>query len=213
MPRIDGPRLNRVRILLWTAVAMVSAAAAVAALILWRDPPRGAGVAEDYASAFGGPFSLVDPQGRTITEQSLRGKPFAIFFGFTHCPDVCPTTLAELAKAQAQWRSLPAATRPALLFVSVDPDRDTPEGVAEYARFFAPDTLAVAPREPQLAAFAQDLGLVYMKVPGKGDDYEMDHSATLILLDPQGRQAGLIRPPFRWADIAADLATLANTRR
>jgi protein SCO1/2 len=85
-------------------------------------------------------------------------------------------------------------------------------GVAKYARFFSPDTLAVAPREAQLAPFAQSLGLVYMKVPTTGTDYEMDHSATLVVLDPQGRQAALIRPPLAWTDIAADLAALAEAR-
>lgn len=158
------------------------------------------------------PFTLPLAGGAPVTPASLAGHWTVVFLGFTHCPDVCPTTLAELARAQAQWRKLPAATRPQLLFVSVDPDRDTPEGVAEYARFFAPDTLAVAPREAVLAPFAQSLGLVYMKVPAAGGDYEMDHSATLVVLDPQGRQAGLIRPPLAWADIAADLAALAQSR-
>ena len=157
-------------------------------------------------------FSIPLAGGELATPDSLAGRWTVVFLGFTHCPDVCPTTLAELAKAQAQWRALPEATRPRLLFVSVDPGRDTPEGVGEYTRFFAPDTLAAAPREAQLAAFAQALGLVYMKVPGVGSDYSMDHSATLVVLDPQGREAGLIRPPLAWADIAADLAALAKAR-
>jgi protein SCO1/2 len=157
-------------------------------------------------------FALPLADGSQATRATLAGHWTVVFLGFTHCPDVCPTTLAELAKAQAQWRALPEATRPRLLFVSVDPARDTVQGVGEYTRFFAPDTLAAAPREPQLAPFAQALGLVYMKVPGAGDDYEMDHSATLVVLDPQGREAGLIRPPLAWADIAADLATLAKAR-
>jgi protein SCO1/2 len=159
-----------------------------------------------------GAFTLPLADGTQATPASLAGHWTVVFLGFTHCPDVCPTTLAELAKAQAQWRSLPEATRPRLLFVSVDPDRDSPRGVGEYTRFFAPDTLAAAPREAQLAPFAQALGLVYMKVPGANGDYEMDHSATLVVLDAQGREAGLIRPPLAWADIAADLAALAKAR-
>lgn len=158
------------------------------------------------------PFALPLAGGAQATPASLAGHWTVVFLGFTHCPDVCPTTLAELAKAQAQWRALPAATRPQLLFVSVDPDRDTPDAVGEYARFFASDTLASAPREAQLAPFAASLGLVYMKVPTTGGDYEVDHSATLVVLDPQGRQAGLIRPPLAWADIAADLAALSKAR-
>jgi protein SCO1/2 len=180
--------------------ARVAAAPALKAVRL-IEPPRAIA-----------PFALPLAGGAEITPATLAGHWTVVFLGFTHCPDVCPTTLAELAKAQAQWRTLPEATRPRLLFVSVDPDRDTPQGVADYARFFAPDTLAVAPREAQLAPFAQSLGLVYMKVPTTGTDYEMDHSATLVVLDPQGRQAALIRPPLAWADIAADLAALARAR-
>jgi len=103
------------------------------------------------------PFSLRQSDGTPLVPGELKGHWTLVFLGFTHCPDVCPTTLAELAKAQAQWRALPEATRPRLLFVSVDPGRDTVQGVGEYTRFFEPDTLAAAPREAQLAPFAQAL--------------------------------------------------------
>jgi protein SCO1/2 len=130
--------------------------------------------------------------------------------GFTHCADVCPTTLSELAKAQKQWAALPEARRPRVMFVTVDPERDTPQVVGDYAHYFFPDTLAASPTPEQLAAFAKDLGLVYLKVPGANGDYEMDYSATLVLLDPQGRQAGLLSPPLDAAKIADDLRLLAE---
>ena len=139
----------------------------------------------------------------------LRGRWTVVFLGFTHCPDVCPTTLAELAHAQKQWEALPEARRPRLLFVSVDPERDTPRATGEYAHYFHPDTWAATAAPQPLAHFAQAMGLVYMKVPLEGGDYSMDHSATLVVLDPQARQVGLIGPPLAWKDIAADLERLA----
>jgi protein SCO1/2 len=158
------------------------------------------------------PFSLDLAGGGTATPTSLAGHWTLVFLGFTHCPDVCPTTLAELAKAQAQWRALPAPTRPRLLFLTVDPERDTPALVGDYARFFSPDTLAASATPDQLARAAAALGLVYMMVPTAGGDYTMDHSATLVLLDPQGREAGVVRPPLDWKPIADDLATLSTSR-
>ena len=140
----------------------------------------------------------------------LAGRWTLVFLGFTHCPDICPTTLAMLARAQDAWRKLPEAQRPRVLFVSVDPERDPPAKVAGYARFFHADTLAATTAEPALGDFVQSLGMVYMKVPQPGGDYMMDHSSTMVLLDPQGRQAGLIRPPFDAAAIGSDLAALAK---
>jgi protein SCO1/2 len=159
------------------------------------------------------PAFALATDGGTLTAADLAGRWTVVFLGFSHCPDVCPTTLAELAKAQAQWATLPAATRPQLLFVSVDPERDTPAKLAAYAHFFHPDTRVATAAEPGLHAFVQSLGMVYMKVPLPGGDYTMDHSSTLVLLDPQGRQAGLIRAPLDPAAIAADLAALSRGAR
>ena len=154
-------------------------------------------------------FALQQSDGTPLTPDELRGRWTVVFLGFTHCPDVCPTTLTELSQAQKAWDALPAERRPRLLFVSVDPDRDTPEKTGEYAAYFHPDTLAATSPEPALQEFATALGMVYMKVPLEDGDYTMDHSSALVLVDPQGRQAGLIRPPLVPADIAADLALLA----
>ncbi len=158
------------------------------------------------------PFSLDLADGSKATTATLSGHWTLVFLGFTHCPDVCPTTLAELAKAQAQWRALPAATRPRLLFLTVDPERDTPAVVGAYTRFFSPDTLAASSSPDDLARAAAALGLVYMKVPTPGGDYSMDHSATLVVLDAQGREAGVVRPPLDWKAIANDLAALSKAR-
>jgi protein SCO1/2 len=158
------------------------------------------------------PWQLVRADGQAIGPADLRGHWTLVFLGFTHCPDVCPTTLQTLAHAQKQWASLPEARRPRLLFVSVDPDRDTPQRTGEYAHFFHSDTWAATAAPAPLAHFAQAMGLVYMKVPLEGGDYTMDHSATMVVLDPQGRQAGLVGPPLEWQDIASDLARLARER-
>jgi protein SCO1/2 len=149
--------------------------------------------------------------GGTATAATLQGRWTLVFLGFTHCPDVCPTTLAELAKSQKQWaEQLPEAKRPRLMFVTVDPERDTPQVTGDYAHYFSADTIAASPTPEQLAAFAKTLGLVYMKVSGPDGSYSMDHSATLVLLDPQGRQAGLLSPPLDPQKIADDLRLLAE---
>ena len=157
-------------------------------------------------------FQLTRSDGSALGVAQLRGHWTMVFIGFTHCPDVCPTTLTTLAKAQESWESLPESSRPRLLFVSIDPDRDTPKSLGEYAHYFRPDTIAATANEPDLGEFVKSLGLVYMKVPQANGDYDMDHSATLVLLDPQVRQAGLIRPPLLSGAIAADLALLAERR-
>ena len=160
-------------------------------------------------------FSLRQSDGTQLTSGELNGHWTLVFLGFTSCPDVCPTTLAELAQAQKQWQALPDSTRPRVLFVSVDPERDTPRGIGEYAHGFSADTLAATADVPTLEEFARSLGFVFMKVPGKDfetnpQDYSLDHSANLALIDPQGRMAGMIRPPFRPQAIAGDLAALTR---
>ena len=158
-------------------------------------------------------FNLRQSDGTPLVAGELAGHWTLVFLGFTFCPDVCPTTLAELAQAQKQWESMPESTRPRVLFVSVDPERDTPGKTGEYAHAFHPDTLAATADVPALEKFATSLGFVFMKAPGANfehnpQDYSVDHSAHIAVLDPQGRLAGLIRPPLQPQAIAADLITL-----
>ncbi|HET8819127.1 MAG TPA: SCO family protein [Xanthomonadaceae bacterium] len=159
-------------------------------------------------------FQLAQADGTPLERADLLGHWTVVFLGFTHCPDVCPTTLAELAIAQARWESLPASSRPQVLFVSVDPGRDTPEATGRYAHHFHPDTLAATGEIPALEAFATSLGMVFMKAPAPegapADQYSVDHSSTLVILDPQGRMAGLLRPPLQPDAIAADLLALSG---
>ena len=158
-------------------------------------------------------FSLQQSDGTPLTVDDLKGHWTVVFLGFTHCPDICPTTLAQLAAAQKQWGALPAATRPRVLFLSTDPERDSPKATGDYAHAFHADTLAATAPIPQLEAFARSLSLVFMKAPGSsGDpaDYTIDHSAAFVLLDPQVRMAGVAQPPFDIRAIATDLELLST---
>ena len=156
------------------------------------------------------PFHLTAINGSTITGDTLKGHWNLVFLGFTRCPDVCPTTLQDLAVAQTAWADLPTDKVPRVLFVSVDPEHDTPQKAGEYAHYFSPRIDAATADLPTLEAFAKSLGMVFMKVPTANGDYSIDHSASVSLIDPQGRMAGLIRPPLDSKKIGADLRILAG---
>ena len=158
-------------------------------------------------------FELQQSDGTPLTADELKGHWTLVFLGFTHCPDICPTTLAQLAVAQKQWAAMPEASRPRVLFVSADPERDTPEMIGKYAHAFHPDTIAATAPIPQLQDFTRSLSLVFMKVPGDSgqpNDYSIDHSAALVLLDPQARMAGVVQPPLDIAGITSDLTALTQ---
>ncbi len=154
-------------------------------------------------------FHLQSANGE-LSSENLKGSWTVVFIGFTHCPDVCPTTLTELARAQTIWAASKLPNKPKLLFISVDPERDNPKLLAEYAAFFNKDTITGTAPEPQLGELMSDLGLVYMKVP-QGESYTMDHSASLVLLNPNAEFAGIIRPPLNPKAIASDLLTLSES--
>lgn len=165
------------------------------------------------------PFALQQSDGTQLVPGELHGHWTLVFIGFTFCPDVCPTTLARLAQAQKQWEALPESTRPRVLFVSVDPERDTPDRIGEYAHAFHRDTLAATADIPSLEAFARSLSMVFAKAPppdgAPADRYSIDHSASMAVLDPQGRMAGVVTGSG--ADdpgaITADLIALTRAPR
>ncbi len=160
------------------------------------------------------PFSLRQSDGTDLLPGELHGHWTLVFIGFTHCPDVCPMTLAQLSQAQKEWEALPEATRPRVLFVSVDPERDTPDRIGEYAHHFHPDTLAATADIPALEDFTRSLSLVFAKVPlsrdAPADQYTVDHSASIAVLDPQGRMTGVVQPPLDIPAIAADMRALTE---
>jgi protein SCO1 len=136
-------------------------------------------------SSVGGPFRLVDQDGKTITERAFAGKPFLVFFGYTHCPDVCPTTLFDISELM---RALgPDADKTAALFVSVDPERDTAAVLKDYLSNFDPHVRGASPDADGLAAVTKAFRVYYKKVPTEGDDYTMDHTALVYLMDKHGR--------------------------
>ena len=148
------------------------------------------------AATVGGPFQLVDENGRPFSNQDLRGKPFLVFFGFTHCPDVCPTTLFEVSEIM---RGLgPDAKRTAALFISVDPERDSPAVLKDYLSGFDPNVRGLTGDPATVAAVAKAYRVYYKKVPLEGGDYTMDHTALVYLMDKQGRFVApfnIKRPP------------------
>jgi protein SCO1 len=136
-------------------------------------------------SSFGRDFELKDPQGRTRTLADFRGKAVVLFFGYTQCPDVCPTTLAALAETMK--RLGPDADRVQVLFVTVDPERDTPALLAQYVPAFDPRFLGLYGDADATARTAKEFKVLYQKVTGPSGNYTMDHSAGTYVFDPQGR--------------------------
>jgi protein SCO1/2 len=137
-------------------------------------------------AAVGGPFKLTDQNGKPITDADLKGKPFLVFFGYTHCPDVCPTTLFEVSEVM---RALgPDAERTKALFISVDPERDTPAVLKDYLSSFDPHLIGATGDQPSLDKVEKEYRVYSKKVPtGKDGEYSMDHSAIVYLMDKQGR--------------------------
>ena len=137
-------------------------------------------------ASFGRNFELVDHTGKARKLADFRGKVVVLFFGFTHCPDVCPTTLAELAGALKHLG--PEAERVQVLMVTVDPQRDTPEILSAYVTAFNAGFLGLSGTEKQIADVAREFKVIYQKVEGSGaDNYTMDHSAGTFIFDTQGR--------------------------
>jgi protein SCO1/2 len=154
-------------------------------------------------------FRLTRSDRTALTLADWQGHWTVAFFGYTHCPDVCPTTLATFKQV---WKQLDPAVASKLRFdfISVDPLRDTPDQLGRYVGYFNPDFIAATGDDAALKPLTQALGLVYSRAESDGGDYTVDHSASALLIDPQGRQAGLFRPPFEASKIAADLSTLAR---
>jgi protein SCO1/2 len=155
------------------------------------------------ASAIGGPFALTDQDGKPITDRDFKGEPLLVFFGYTHCPDVCPTTLFEISEVLRAMG--PDADRVHALYITVDPERDTPAVMKDYLSSFDPhlrgasgDRKAIEAAEKAYRAFAQ-------KVPGENGDYSMDHTALVYLMDKQGRFVAPFSLKRRPEEAAADL--------
>jgi protein SCO1 len=154
-------------------------------------------------ATIGGPFSLIDQDGKPISDQDLKGKPFLLFFGFTHCPDVCPTTLFEVSEI---LRALgPDADRVAALFVTVDPERDNAAVMKDYLSSFDPHLRGVTGSPEAIAAMERDYRVYAKKVPLEGSEYTMDHTALVYLMDKEGRFVAPFSMKRKAEEAAADL--------
>jgi protein SCO1/2 len=141
-------------------------------------------VAQQVA-AIGGPFKLINQNGDVVTDQNLKGHPFLVFFGFTHCPDVCPTALFEISEI---LRALgPDAERMRAFFITVDPERDTPAVIKDYLSSFDPHLSGLTGDPADIAAVAKAYRVYYKKVPLEQGGYTMDHTAIVYLMDKEGR--------------------------
>jgi len=161
------------------------------------------GGAGPASSAIGGPFRLIDQNGNPITDADIKGRPFLVFFGYTHCPDVCPTTLFDVSEVM---RALGKdADRAGALFVTVDPERDTPAVMKDYLSSFDPH-LRGATGDRAAIDSAENAYRVYAKkVPTENGDYTMDHTALVYLMDKQGRFVAPFSLKRRPEEAAADL--------
>ena len=163
---------------------LVIMGAGVLLALAHRDTPRGA-AGTLLASAIGGPFRLVDQNGKTVTDADLKGKWSLVYFGYTHCPDACPTALNDIAIALDQLGPKREAVRS--VFITVDPERDTPEVLKAYVTSFDAAILALSGSPEEIARAAKAYRVYYAKHPEPGGDYSMDHSSVIYVMDPEGR--------------------------
>ncbi len=192
-------RLTRVLIILSAFLAGLAIALTVTLFIVSRSEQP----ALTAAPAIGGPFNLTDQDGRTRTEADLKGHPTLVFFGFTHCPDICPTTLFEVSEILRELG--PDAGGARGLFVTVDPERDTPEKLKDYLSSFDTHLSGLTGSPEAIQQMLKAYRVYAKKVPTDGGGYTMDHTALVYLLDKQGRFVAPFNVKRQPADAAADL--------
>jgi protein SCO1/2 len=191
MPEVEPETAPRSRAFAIRVVATLAVAAllGLAAFMLTSPPER------PRAALIGGPFALQDGNGKTVSDQTLRGRPFLVYFGYTHCPDVCPTELARISDILSKMgdKSVPA------LFITVDPERDTPKVMQDYVSSFNPAIVGLS-GSPQAVEAAEKAFRVFARKgqPQPDGDYSMDHSSIVYLMDKNGafvEAFNLERPP------------------
>lgn len=156
-------------------------------------------------------FSLIDHQNQAFDNGRLLGKWSLIFFGYTYCPDVCPTTLALLAQMEKELINTPLSSEVQYLLASVDPERDSPEQLAQYLGHFGQGFAGVTGTTEQMFEFARDLNSMFAKVPtDEAGSYLVDHSMNIILINPAGEYHGFLRAPHQVAQMKAALLAIVN---
>ena len=184
--------LGRVRMLLWALVGLVAIGGAY--LALNRSGPGTPALSNDGLplDTIGGPFTLVGSDGQPFSSSRLAGKPAAVFFGFTNCPDVCPTTLARLANLREQLGRGDDGF--SIVFITVDPERDRPQDVGRYAGLFNTPIIGLTGSPAQVERVKKQFGVYSAKVPTPGGGYSVDHTATVFLLDRNGKFVATLSP-------------------
>jgi protein SCO1/2 len=196
------------KIVIWSLAVLAIAMLGAITVFLAREPagpvPQ-AGIMLD-APAIIPAFELVDHRSETFNRASLTGHWTLVFAGFTHCPDICPTTLATLDRVQGLLEE--NANQLQVVLLSVDPERDTPDVLANYLGYFNPGFVGVTGEPTQLDSLYRSLGIGRIRIPGANGEYSVDHSAALMLIDPEGRLVSYFMPPFSARKLAADLSLL-----
>ena len=158
-------------------------------------------------------FSLIDQQGRGFSSANLRGHWSLLFFGYTNCPDLCPTTLTTLAAMQRRLRAAKAPALPQVIFVSVDAKRDTPAQLAKYVPYFDPEFIGLtAPDQPSIEAVAKKLGVSVIIQPAPDGTYTVDHSGAIFVVDPAGRLTAILSGPFNVDALQGDFQRIVAAR-
>jgi protein SCO1/2 len=157
------------------------------------------------------PFMLVDHTGKSFDNRALLGRWSFVFFGYTHCPDVCPTTLSVLNSVARKLEDL--EDQPRFVFISIDPERDTPEKLGQFVSYFNGTFIGATGTDEAINALTRQLGVIYARVEEKSgtDNYLMDHSASVLLLDPAGRFHAVFTPPLDAADMASDFIAISKS--
>jgi protein SCO1/2 len=202
------------RLLLFVVVTVVAMAAGV-----WVSDSffnRQAGLAELHGTRFSepralSPFSLTDHNGKSFGIEQLTGKWSFVFFGYTHCPDVCPTTMSVLNSVANRLGDDSPAVQ--YIFVSVDPERDTPAQLGQFVTWFNGDFVGVTGTEQELENLTRQLGVVYMRIPDaqQAGSYTVDHTASVLLFDPDGRFHAIFSAPLNAEELAEDVVRLAGS--
>ena len=158
-------------------------------------------------------FELLAHHGAAFTNASLAGHWSFLFFGYTHCPDVCPTTLSVLNSVAARLTGTDDPVR--FVFVTVDPERDTPEVLARYVTYFNGEFVGVTGEPSAIDELTRQLGIMHMRVAGQGDaaSYLVDHTASVLLFNPEGHFQGLFSPPLNADTMASEFLTIAGAFR
>lgn len=157
-------------------------------------------------------FALLDDHGAAVDRSVFAGQWDLVFFGFTHCPDICPTTLQTLARARHQLAERDQDPMPRIVLVSVDPERDTPEIMNRYVSSFGDDVLGITGSLDEIRKLTEALGIYFAKTPAENGNYSVDHSTVVMVINPDGRFQALFSAPHRVENFVHDLQLIMETQ-